>query len=473
VVLCAGLGMYLMAMDIAVNVALPTITSHFHTDIRTIQWIIISYVATRAGLAVGAGSFGDLFGLRRVFLVGVLLNGVSLALIAFSPNLGLVFGLRVLQGVGAGGIYAVAPAIAGRVFSSDRRGIAMGVTTAGWAVGTVSGSVGMGYLVHVFGWEAAFLGRVPFCVAALALGWVVLPSQAPSAERPSFDLAGAISLVGCMVSLVLALYLGGRSGWGSPMPVAFLAAFPVFLVTFVYWERRARWPVLDLDLLRLPSFLAACSSLFFVQLGAFVIWFIFPFYMAEGLGRGPTALGLVMAAMASSMSLAAPVAGWLSDRAHPGYVGLAGAVAVALGLAWMANLGQGASLTFDVGVRIAVVGLGLGSLQAAVYSLMLKTLPAGQLGAGSGSLSLSQAMGSVVSVALGGFFFALRSDHHASALAATGLTPEAVEVESLIMAFHDTFRVAVVAVLLGIPALALSSGWVARRAMKGWGRPPL
>ena len=395
VVVTAGLGMYLMALDISVNVALPTITDHFRTDIQTIQWIIVSFVATRAGLAVAAGSFGDLFGLKRVYLVGALLYGVAVVLIAFSPSLGPVFGFRVLQGVGAGSLYAVSPAIAGQVFTADRRGLAMGVTTASWALGSISGTVGMGFLVDVFGWEAVFLARAPFCLLALALGLAVLRDAQPGQQRPSFDAAGAVTLVGSMVSIVLALHLGGRGGWGSPLPILFLAAFPVLLFGFLYAERKARWPVLDLGLLRMAPFLAACSSMFFVQMGAFVIWFVFPFYVADGLERGPLALGVIMAVMAACMSLFAPVAGWLSDRVSARWVGGLGALTVAGGLLWMGQLDQGSSLP-RVGVQIGVVGLGLGGFQAAAYSLLVKSLPADRMGTGAGSISLAQAMGSVV-----------------------------------------------------------------------------
>ena len=462
VVVTAGLGMYLMALDISVNVALPTITDHFDTDIQTIQWIIVSFVATRAGLVVSAGSFGDLFGLKRVYLAGALLYGVAVTLIAFSPSLGPVFGLRVLQGVGAGSLYAVSPAIAGQVFTADRRGLAMGVTIASLALGSISGTVGMGFLVDIFGWEAVFLARTPFCVLALALGWRVLRDAEPAGERPSFDVVGAVTLVGSMVSIVLALHLGGRRGWDFPLAVAFLVAFPVFLGVFLHAERRARWPVLDLSLLRLPPFVAACSSMFFVQMGAFAIWFVFPFYVADGLERGPLALGVIMAVMAASMSLSAPAAGWLSDRLHPRYGGAAGALMVFAGLLWMAQLDQESSLV-QVGVRIGIVGLGLGGFQAAVYSLLVKSVPAGRLGTGAGSISLAQAMGSVVAVALGGFFFALRTDDHTAALVAGQVAASAVDVDALVLAFQDTFRVAAVIAVLGIPALALSVDWVARR----------
>ena len=453
----AGMGVFLVGLDIAVNVALPTITTHFQTDVRTIQWIIVSFVATRAGLAVAAGSFGDLYGFRRVFLAGVVLYTVSVTAISFSPNLASVFGLRVLQGIGAGCLYAVAPAIAGATFATGQRGRATGVVTAGYAMGTMAGTLGTGFLVGIFGWEAAFLGRVPFGIIAIVLGWVVLKDNATGTEPRSFDIAGAASLIASIVAFVLALHLGGRTGWTSQPVVGALAAAPVFLGAFVYFEFSARRPVMDLHLLRVRNFLAACLSMFFVHLGGFVIWFIFPFYVAEGLGRGPLSLGILMAIMAAAMSMAAPIAGWLSERAQPRYVALTGALMVALGLVWMGTL-DGSSSLKDVGLGMAVAGSGLGLHQAAAYAMALKALPPARFGTGSGGLSLSQAMGSVISVAVGGLLFTLRTDHHTSVLTAQGLPTQGMELEALVLAFREVFRLGVVLVAVGLAVLVLTIG---------------
>ncbi len=455
VVSCAGLGMFLVALDIAVNVALPTITSHFHTDIQAIQWIIVSFVATRAGLAVAAGAFGDLFGLKKVFLGGIACYAIAVTLIAFSPGLAPIFGLRVLQGVGAGSLYAVAPAIAGRAFSGDRRGMAMGVIMAGFALGTVAGTVGAGFLIGIFGWEAAFLGRVPFCIVALALGWYVLKGDASPTERPSFDLIGTVSLVTSVVAFVLALHMSGRIGWTSPPVVGLLVATPVLVAIFVYSEFSAGRPVLDLRLLRAPAFLAACSSMFFVHLGAFVLWFIFPFYVAEALGRGPLYLGIMMALMAAAMSIASPAGGWLSDRVHPKYVGLFGTAAVALGLAWISRLDEASSAS-DIGARIAIVGFGLGLFQSSAYTLVLNALPAERFGTGSGSLSLAQAMGSVLCVAIGGLVFTLRADHHTADLIAGGFPLDTISVQALVLAFEDVFRIGAIVALGAMTVLLLA-----------------
>ena len=440
---CAGLGMFLVALDIAVNVALPAITRNFATDVQTIQWIIVSFMVTRAGLTMAAGSFGDMFGLKKVYLAGVVLYTISTTLIAFSPDLGPVFGLRVLQGMGAGSLYAVAPAIAGRAFSAEHRGMAMGMTTASFALGTLTGTLGTGLLLATFGWEIAFLGRVPFCAAALVLGWLVLRDDNDSSKQRSYDVVGSLSLVTTMVVLVLALQLGGRIGWSSPLVVALLTATPLTLAVFVRWELQARFPLLDLRLLHLPGFRATCTGMFFTQMGAFVIWFIFPFFVDQALGRGGLYLGIMLALMAGTMSLASPVSGWLSDRFHPRHIAVFGTLAVAVGLAWMSRLDESASGP-EVGIRIAVVGLGIGAFQAAAYTFILKALPTDQFGIGSGSISVAQALGSVVSVALGGLMFALRSADHAANLVAQGMSTSSVEVESLVLAFQDVFRIGAV-----------------------------
>ena len=453
---CAGLGMYLVGLDISVNVALPSITSHFHSDIRTIQWIIVSFVVTRAGLAVVAGSLGDLVGLARVFLVGVMCYTVAITVIAFSPSLAPVIGLRVLQGVGAGALYAVAPAIAGRAYSPGQRGMAMGVTTAGFALGTLAGTLGAGLLVEAMGWDWAFLGRLPFCVVAMLLGLLALKGEAGRSGSRSFDIVGSASLVAAMVVLVLALHLGGRIGWSSPQVVGLLIATPLLAATFLRSELTARWPILDLRLFRLPAFSSAFSGTFLVHLGAFVIWFAFPFYVADALNRGALFLGAMLAVMAAAMFLAAPIGGWLSDRVHPKYVGLAGTVATALGLLWMSQL-DGSASVLSIGTRIALVGIGLGLFQAAAYSLALKFLPAGQFGMASGSLSLSQALGSVISVAVAGLVFSERTEAHTLALAQQGFGADEVGVQAMVLSFQDTFLLGAAFAAVGVVVLLATS----------------
>jgi MFS family permease len=146
--LAAGLGIFLAALDISVNVALPSIRSDFNTDLQTVQWVIVVFIATRAGLVMGAGSFADRFGLKLVYLFGTLTYLASMFCIALSPNLEMVVGFQALQAVGPGCLYAASPAIAAKVFPARQRGLGMGFTAASQALDMLAGTLGAGFLVQ-------------------------------------------------------------------------------------------------------------------------------------------------------------------------------------------------------------------------------------------------------------------------------------------------------------------------------------
>ena len=453
----AGLGMFLAAMDIALNVALPSITQAFDTDLQTVQWVIIAFVATRAGLVLGAGSFGDRFGLRPVYLFGVSTYLGAMVLISLSPNLESMVGFRVIQALGTGCLYAVSPAIAAQVFPSHRRGLGMGFTTASQALGMLAGTLGAGLLVRWFGWEAVFLGRAPFAALALVLAVGFLSRNDRSESASSFDATGALTLICALLCLVVGLRLGGTHGWTSPAVLVLLPLAPLLLATFWRTEGRAEWPVLPLELLRVNGFVIAGLSMFLAHVGVFVIWFAFPFYIADALGRGPFILGVMLAAMAVSNAGFAGAGGWLCDRVGTRPVGTAGLVVMSGGLLYMGFLDNGSGV-FQVGLRIFVVGVGLGLFQSAAYALMLSSVPSNRLGTASAVLSLAQAFGTVLSVAVIGGILALSNDHHVSRLVSSGLAPqlpELIKIEAFTLAHQDVFRLGAIVAVAGAAVFLL------------------
>ncbi|MFQ6030638.1 MAG: MFS transporter [Dehalococcoidia bacterium] len=442
-VTAAGLGMFLAALDIAVNVGLPSLRSHFGTDLQTVQWVIVVFIATRAGLVMGAGSFADRFGLKTVYLFGTVTYLASMVLIALSPNLGLVVAFRALQALGTGCLYAVSPAIAAEVFPAHRRGLGMGFTTASQAFGMLAGTLGAGLLVQWFGWQAIFLGRIPFTLIALVLGLLFLQGRSRAAGQPPFDLIGAITLLGTLLSLVIGLRLGRSEGWTFWPVLVLLPLAPIFLAWFWRTEGRAAWPVLPKSLLRVPGFVASGSGMFLAHFGVFVVWFIFPFYIVDSLGRGPLALGVMLATMACFNIGFSAWGGWLSDWLGPRLVGTAGLVILGAGLLLMGFLQQDSPLA-QVGVRIGIVGSGLGLFQAAAYALMLGSVAPDRYGTAGGALSLAQAFGTVLSVSIVGGIFALSSQFHLEQLAASGIDSAQLPAHAFILAFQDVFRLGAV-----------------------------
>ena len=455
VAIAAGLGMFLAALDIALNVALPSLTVDFHTDLQTVQWVIVTFVATRAALVMGAGSFADRFGLKPVYLFGVTTYLVSMFFIAFSPDLGTMVGFRVLQALGTGCLYAVSPALFARVFPVERRGLGMGFTAASQALGMLAGTLGAGLLVRWFDWEAVFLGRVPFAIIALVLAYKFMSRGDRSDSDSSFDLAGTVTMVGALLSLVIGLRLGRSERWTSPEVLVLLPLAPVLLIAFWKAESRAEWPVLPLYLLRVKGFIVSAAGMFLAHLGVFVIWFIFPFYIADILGRGPFTLGVMLAVMAFLNTGFSGAGGWLCDRIATLPVGVTGMVVMAGGLVYMGFLDSGSGLD-QVGLSIAVVGIGLGFFQAAAYALMLGSVVPERAATASAALSLAQASGTVLSVAIIGGIFALSEDYHLAGLAGSALPSAEQEAKAFVQAFQDVFRLGAAITLAGAVVFLLA-----------------
>ena len=404
----AGLGMLLAALDIAVNVALPTMANALDADLESIQWVIVVFIATRASLVMGAGSFSDRFGLRTVYIFGSIAYLLSMICISLSPNLESVVGFRVLQALATGCLYAVSPAIAATVFPVEKRGLGMGFTAGSQALGMLLGTLGAGFLVQALGWQWIFIGRIPFCVLALVLGTVFLQKQPKNTiNSEAFDFKGAVTLVLGLMCLVIGLRLGRSLGWASPMVLMLISLSPIFLGVLWIIEKRVNSPMLPGYLLKLPAFSLSTMAMFLAHFSVFVIWFVFPFYMADILKQGPLILGLMLATMALFNTCLSGLGGWLCDKFGSLDVGALGLVILGSGLFLMGLLDQNHS-PGDVVWRIGVVGMGLGLIQAGTYSLMMKGVPNHRLGVAGSSLSLAQALGTVMSVALVGTLFAWR-----------------------------------------------------------------
>ena len=438
----AALGMILASLDFSVNVALPAFRDAFNTDLAAVQWVIVVFIATRAGLALGSGAFADRFGLRKVYLFGTVTYTVSMLCLTLSPTLETMVGFRVLQALGTGCLYSTAPAIAATIFPEHRRGLSMGFTSASLAFGMVASTLAAGPLVQIYGWQAVYAGRIPLAVLALATGLLAVPGRItaePSERR--FDIGGAALVLALLLCLMIGLRLGQAIGWTSPVVIILLVATPVVLAALIRVESRAASPVLPGALVRLRGFQTATASMFMGHFAQFAIWFIFPFYITDSLGRGPVTLGIMLATLSSSNIVSSPVGGWLCDRWGVRPVGSLGLTSVAAGLLAMSMLNADSAI-WHPAATIGVVGLGVGWFQSAAYALMLGSVPPERFGTASGAMSLAQASGTVLCVAVVGAVFATLNGHYAA-----GSTP----AEAFLLAYRDVFRIG--AVTAGLAAV--------------------
>ena len=438
----AASGVFLTALDITVNVALPDITESFGTDAVTIQWIIIFYVGASAGMQLGLGGAADAFGLKRMFLLGLVSYTVAVLAIGLSDSLALVFGLRVFQAVGNGMLIALGPAIVTSLFPAEFRGRALGIMAALGTLGMITGSLGGGALVDTLGWRAIFLCRVPLCLLAIGFSAAFLRVPGGTRAGSGFDLLGAVALFVSVASLILTLSLGGRNGWTELYVLALAAVSACGFGAFAAVERRAASPILRLSLLKHRVLGPALAVSLLVFVSTFVNWFILPFFVIDSLGASASVWGILLMLMTAANSVSAPLGGWLSDRANPAYTITASVVVSTLAMLLMSRLGEGSTVAM-VGLGLALVGVGMGLFQSSSANLIMGSVPPDRLGMGGGIMGLARGMGTVSSVAIMGAVFAARES-------ARGMSATADEAFAL--AFRDTYMVAValaaVAVLL-------------------------
>ena len=440
--MAASFGLFLGSLDITVNVALPDITSDLGTDLRTIQWIIIFYVGSTAGLQLSLGSAADIYGLKRFYLIGLGVYTLAVLLIGLAPNLTLVFGLRIVQAIGNGLLLASIPALVTSIFPPEERGQALGVMSGVATLGLITGALAGGVLVDTFGWRAIFLARVPLAIIAIALALVFLREPMKRAAAKAFDYRGGITLFVGLVSLILFLTLGGRTGWFTPQVVGIAMLSIAGFAAFTYFERRSANPVLDLSLLRHRVLAPAMTASFLMYLATFVNWFLLPFYVSDTLGYDAKSLGLLLMIMTAAGAITAPIGGWLSDRMPPAYLMTIALVIASLSTLWFTQLDSNSTIV-EVSLRLAVTGIGLGLFQASSATLIMGTVSRDRLGTGGAILALSRSLGTVSSVAIMSAVFAGRLAFHSSPLAHSTGDP------AFVLAFSDTYLIASVIAALG------------------------
>src|SRR5947207_8375151 len=199
-----GLGISVVPLDTAVNIAFPDITGSFGLPIAVIQWVVICYVLTHAGLMLAFGRVGDMWSHGRVFRAGLLWSVVAFLLCAVAPSFGWLLFFRFLQGIAAGLIISCAPALVTSLYPEARRSHALGIFTMMFALGSAVGPLIGGALVARWGWPAVFWFRAPIAlVALLFLRDLPHPGQSDRTER--FDVPGAVLLALGLVALLLAI----------------------------------------------------------------------------------------------------------------------------------------------------------------------------------------------------------------------------------------------------------------------------
>ncbi|CAN5148175.1 MFS transporter [soil metagenome] len=417
-----GLALAIIIIDTTLlNVSLSTIIREFHTDIQSIQWVITAYALVLAALTITGGRIGDLFGRKKMFMLGAIIFAVGSVVASISHSVGtLLIGESIIEGVGAALMMPATASLLVANFHGKERGIAFGVwggiAGASSAIGPILG----GYLTNNYSWRWGFRINV-FVVALLLIGSILIKESHDTKEKPTLDVLGvflsAFGLLGIVFGVIESSSYGWlkakdaftifghtfASGGVSFVPFSIIIGI-ILLVSFFIWEgrveKRGQTPLVSLGLFKNRVFTAGVVTTAVVSLGQVGLIFALPVFLQSVLKLDALQTGIAMLPLSVALLIAAPLSGFLSHKVSPKYLILGGLLLDIIAMFVLRNSLSVWASTSDLALGLAMYGAGMGLVMAQISNLTLSAVPVYQAGEASGVNNTLRQVGSTFGSAI-------------------------------------------------------------------------
>jgi EmrB/QacA subfamily drug resistance transporter len=449
------LAQFMVVLDATiVNVALPTLQRDLHFSPSSLQWVINSYTLVFGGFLLLGGRASDLFGRKRLFLLGIVVFTAASVLDGLAPSSGFLIAARALQGFGAALVSPAALAIVTTTFPEGRlRTRAMGI----WAAIAVGGgAVGMllgGILTEYASWRWIFFVNILVGLLAFLFATRFVPeSRGP--ERRGFDLLGAFSVTSGLIVLVYAIVKVQEYGWVSVRTIGLLAVALALLAGFVVTELRSRHPLVRLGIFRTRSLTVANAVMLSVGGGMFAIFFFATLYVQQILHLSPVQAGLGFLPLTAAIIIASGIAQQaIGPRISVIPVAVVGMAMAALGLILLSRVSADGSYLSDVLPGILVMGFGLGFTFVPLTLIATTNVAVDDAGLASGLFNTSQQVGGALGLAILSTIAANRTADRLAGLG-SGATPHE-HAQALVSGFHIGFLAGAGLMALGFTLVAV------------------
>lgn len=396
-VLCLSV-LLLVVSNMALNVALPTLGEHLHTDVSALAWIVDAYVLCFAGLLLPAGAIGDRFGRKGALQCGLVVFIAAAVAGGYSTSSGQLIAARAAMGVGAAFVMPGTLSILATVFPPAERpkAIAIWASVAGAAVAvSITWS---GFMLEHFWWGSIFLGMAAVAGVALIAGWLLLPTSRHADQARLDPVGAALSVVGA-TGLVYGLIQAPEFGWTAGRIVGAFAAGIAGLAGFVVWERRHDHPMLDPALFSNRRFSVGSASIATAYFALFGTYFLLTQYLQLVRGYAPVVAGLYALpaglAQFAVANLAKPLVGRYGLRA----VLAGGLSSSAAGLLVLAAGGVSSPI-WIVEAGLALLGAGIGLSMPPATGAIMSSIPPQKAGVGSAVNDLVRELGGALGIGL-------------------------------------------------------------------------
>jgi EmrB/QacA subfamily drug resistance transporter len=343
-----------------------------------------AYLLTLGSLLLVGGSLGDLFGARKLFILGIVVFGVTSVLCAAAPDGTTLILARGLQGVAGAILTPAGLAVIATTFSGEERGAAIGSWTAWTGVAFVIGPLVGGWLITHGSWRWVFLINVPVAIATAALVVYVVPKRESGNERARVDVVGGVLCVLGLGGPVFALIEEPRRGWGDPLILGTFFGGLALLAVFVWWERHRTDPMLPLRLFSKRNFTFANVETLTVYAALSTLTFFLVLFLQQLAGYSPLRSGLVLVPITIVMFLLSPRVGRLSMRYGPRFFMGVGPLVTALGVIPLVRLKPGFDYWTELLPSLLLFSAGLSMIVAPLTSTVLADAGERDAGVASG-----------------------------------------------------------------------------------------
>ena len=386
----------------SVNIALPAVGREFQTDAVVLSWVATSYLLAASVALVPFGKLADIYGRKKIFLIGQIIVTITSLLAALSVSAHMLIVVRIFQGVGGAMVFATGIAILTSVYPPQERGKVLGIAVAAVYIGLSCGPFFGGWLTQSFSWRSIFIVNIPLGLSIILLVVWKLEGEWTGAEGDKFDLTGSL-----IYGLAIVAIMYGITIIPSFMSIGFILAGVLALAGFVKWETRIQYPVFEVNLfIGNRTFAFSCLAALINYSATFAVAFLLSLYLQYIKGLTPQGAGVVLIAQPIVMAAFSPLAGKLSDRIEPRVIASLGMALTTLGLILLAMVNQDTTLLFVV-CSLLVLGFGFALFSSPNMNAIMGSVAKKYYGIASGAVGTMRLLGQMLSMGIATLVFAL------------------------------------------------------------------
>lgn len=419
-------GILAVGLDMTIlNVALPTLVADLNASMSELQWFVNSYNLVLAAALLPAGMLGDRYGRKKLLLFALVLFGAASVACAYSNSTGMLIAMRSILGLGAAFLIPLSLSVLPVLFSGKERTKAMMIWATATMLGMPLGPIVGGWLLKHYWWGSVFLINIPLVIVALLAVAVLMP-ESRSETRPRLDPFGIFTSSLGLVSVIYGVIRAGEEGWGNTGAIVTLITGMMFLVVFMIWQRKSRFPLIDMSLFGSACFTWGTILATLVSFAIFGILFAMPLYFQAVLGADTLSTGLRLLPLIGGLIIGAKSADNLVVRIGTKHTAALGFVIIAAGL--IVGTGTDLQSTYGfVALWISVTGIGLGLVLPTAMDAALGALSPERSGVGSALIMALRQVGGAIGVAILG---AALNSNYRSRLDLAGLENSAADTVS-------------------------------------------